>query len=354
MAERKIEVRQGKIQKRRSPGNCRHMPISLTKVTKNIIIVSMEEYPMTFEEFTIKFATEAQCRDYLYQLRFPNGFVCPKCGASKAWRIGKMLFECSKCEHQTSVIAGTIFQDTRTPLKTWFTAIWWVTTQKNGASATGLQQVLGLKSYKTAWAWLHKIRRAMVHPNRTKLSGIVEVDEAYIGGEEHGGKTGRGTENKTLVAVAVELCDKGKLGRARLAVIPDASKKSLQDFIKGNVEGGSTIISDGWKSYVSLSSEGYEHIVHVKRNVEDEDALLPNVHRIISLLKRWLLGTHQGAVSRGHLQAYLDEYVFRFNRRKSAKRGLLFYRLLECAMLVHPTTLNDIIIGNNQKDKLFL
>ena len=297
---------------------------------------------MTFEEFTKRFGTEEQCRDYLYQLRFFNGFVCPKCQNSKAWPIGKALFECSKCGHQTSVIAGTIFQDTRMPLKAWFTAIWWVTTQKNGASAMGLQQVLGLKSYKTAWMWLHKIRKAMVYPNRTKLSGTIEVDEAYIGGEENGGKKGRGTENKTLVAVAVELGDKGALGRTRLGVIANASKKALHGFIKDNAEIGSTIISDGWKSYASLSDEGYQHIVYSKKGATSEEELLPNVHRIISLLKRWLLGTHQGAVSEKYLQAYLDEYVFRFNRRKAAQRGLLFYRLLECAILLTPTTLEEL------------
>jgi transposase-like protein/Zn ribbon nucleic-acid-binding protein len=302
----------------------------------------MEEYPMTFEEFTTKFASEEQCRNNLYQLRFPDGFVCPKCANTKAWPVGKTLFECSKCGYQMSMIAGTIFQDTRTPLKTWFTAIWWVTTQKNGASAMGLQQILGLKSYKTAWTWLHKIRKAMVYPNRSKLSGTIEVDEAYIGGEETGGKTGRGTGNKTLVAVAVELHDKKQLGRTRLEIIPDASKKSLQRFIRNNVEEGSTIISDGWRSYASISSVGYKHVIHSKKEAKNGEELLPNVHRIISLLKRWLLGTHQGAVSKKHLQAYLDEYVFRFNRRKSAQRGLLFYRLLECAMLVSPITFEEL------------
>ena len=301
----------------------------------------MKEYPMTFEEFTTRFATEEQCRDYLHQLRFSNGFVCPKCENSKAWLVNGTLFECSKCGHQTSIIAVTIFQDTRMPLKIWFTAIWWITTQKNGASAMGLQQILGLKSYKTAWTWLHKIRKAMVNPNRIKLSGTVEVDEAYIGGKETGGKTGRGTENKILIAVAIELHDKRKLGRVRLSIVPDASKKSLQGFIKNNIEKGSTIVSDAWKSYSSLPAEGYEHIIHAKKE-ESEEGLLPHVHLIISLLKRWLLGTHQGKVSGKHLQAYLDEYVFRFNRRKSAQRGLLFYRLLECAMLVPPVTLNEL------------
>ena len=212
---------------------------------------------MTFDEFVKRFPTEKSCRKYLYQLRFPKGFVCPKCDNVKSWAIGDTLFECSKCGHQTSVIAGTIFQDTRKPLKTWFTAIWWITTQKNGASAKGLQQVLGLKSYKTAWTWLHKIRKAMVHPNRKKLSGIVEVDEAYLGGEETDGSTGRGTSNKVLIAVAVELTEVGGLGRARISIVNDASKESLIAFVKANIEVDTKVITDGWSSYASLSSEKY-------------------------------------------------------------------------------------------------
>jgi transposase-like protein len=231
-------------------------------------------------------------------------------------------------------------------LKTWFTAIWWITTQKNGASAKGLQQVLDLRSYETAWAWLHKIRKAMVYPNRTKLSGTVEVDEAYIGGEESGGSTGRGTSNKSLVTSAVELTDGNKLGRVRISFVPDATKESLIGFVKNNVELGSKVITDGWSSYASLSSEGYIHEIHVKKKAKSDEEMLPHVHMIISLLKRWLLGTHQGAVSEKHIQSYLDEYVFRFNRRKSTERGLLFYRLLECAMLVPPTTLDELIDGN--------
>jgi transposase-like protein len=304
---------------------------------------------MTFDEFVKRFPTEKSCRKYLYQLRFPNGFVCPKCDNTKSWPIGDSLFECSNCRRQTSVTAGTIFQGTRKPLKTWFTAIWWITTQKSGASAKGLRQVLGL-SYETAWTWLHKIRKAMVHPNRTKLSGIVEVDEAYIGGEESGGSTGRGTSNKSLVVVAVELTEGNSLGRTRITCVPDASKDSLIGFIKDNVETGSKIITDGWSSYASLSSIGYEHEVHIKKKATSEEDMLPHVHMIISLLKRWLLGTHQGAVSEKHIQSYLDEYAFRFNRRKSAQRGMLFYRLIECAMLVPPTTYSELVGDNNGKE----
>jgi len=309
----------------------------------------MNEYPMTFDEFNKQFQTEEQCREYLYHLRWPTGFVCPKCKHCKTWKKGDTLFECAQCGRQTSVIAGTIFQDTRKSLRTWFTAIWWMTTQKNGASASGLQQILGLGSYKTAWTWLHKIRTAMVNPNRAKLSATVEVDETYIGGEEHDDKRGRGTSNKSLVVVAVELQGgRNQLGRVRMKVVPDASKKSLQGFIQENVEAGSTVITDGWSSYASLGKNGYHHEVPKKFEVADEKNLLPHVHMIVSLLKRWLLGTHQGAVQDTHLQAYLDEYVFRFNRRKSAKRGLLFYRLLESAMHVPPITLNELLGGRSK------
>jgi transposase-like protein/Zn ribbon nucleic-acid-binding protein len=298
---------------------------------------------MTFDEFTKHFATEEQCRDYLYHLRFPEGFICPKCKNAKAWPVGETLFECSQCGHQTSVISGTIFQDTRKPLKTWFIAIWWITTQKNGASAKGLQQILGLDCYETAWTWLHKIRKAMVFPNRSKLNGTVEIDETYIGSEENDGKRGRGTENKILVAVAVEIDADKKLGRIRMSVIPDASQDSLRGFIADNVEKGATIITDGWAGYFFLASDGYPHTVISKKRTDSEEKMLPHVHMVISLLKRWLLGTHQGAVSEKHMQAYLDEYEFRFNRRKSAERGLLFYRLLECAMKVSPITYDKLV-----------
>jgi transposase-like protein/Zn ribbon nucleic-acid-binding protein len=302
----------------------------------------MKEYPMTFDEFNRHFSTEEQCRDYLYQLRFPNGFECPKCKNNKAWFKGITLYECSTCGHQTSVIAGTIFQDTHKPLKTWFTAIWWVTTQKNGASAQGLQQILGLKGYDTAWTWLHKIRRAMVCADRRKLSGTVEVDETYIGGEDTGGKAGRGAGKKTLVQVAVEL-DAKKVGRIRMSIVKDASSDSLIPFILNNVERGNILVTDAWTGYSGIEEEGYIQIAHNQSKAIHEDEKLPHVHLVMSLLKRWLVGTHQGAVRPKHLQSYLDEFVFRFNRRKSSKRGLLFYRLLENAVKTPPTTLDDLL-----------
>jgi len=242
------------------------------------------------------------------------------------------------------------------PLRSWFIAIWWITTQKYGASAEGLQQVLGIGSYRTAWTWLHKIRKAMVRADRTKLTGTVEVDEAYIGGEEHSGSTGRGTGNKVLVAVAVELLDYGnekkqglrKLGRVRLAVISDASGKSLSHFVTENIDKGSEIITDGWSGYSFVKKSGYSHTVFVQSKKKDDENPLPHVHLVISLLKRWLLGTHQGAVSDKHMQAYLEEYTFRFNRKNSAKRGLLFYRLLEGAVNISPHTYNDIVNLHNE------
>ena len=315
----------------------------------------MREYPMTFDEFVKRFSTEEQCRNYLFQLRWPNGFVCPNCNGNDYRIVRETLYWCPECKYQASVTAGTIFQDTRIPLRTWFIAIWWITTQKYGASAEGLQQVLGLGSYRTAWTWLHKIRKAMVRADRTKLNGVVEVDETYIGGEEHSGSTGRGTGNKVLVAIAIELQEYGnkkkqglrKPGRVRLAVIPDASGDSLSTFVTKNIEKGSEIITDGWSGYSFVKSSGYKHTVFAESKKKEADNPLPHVHLIISLLKRWLLGTHQGAASDKHMQAYLEEYTFRFNRRNSAKRGLLFYRLLEGAVNISPHTYNDIVNTNN-------
>ena len=245
---------------------------------------------MTFRQFITDFSTEEQCREYLFRLRFPDGFVCPICGGNEYWKVGKTLFTCKGCRHQTSVIAGTGFQDTRKPLLEWFIAIWWVTTQKNGASALGLQQVLGLKSHQTAWTWLHKIRKAMVNPNRSKLSGTVEIDETYIGGEAIG-KHGRGAENKVLVVIAVEL-DGKRLGRCRMQIIPDASSNSLHSFIVEEVESGTQIITDGWNGYTGIENKGFSRTIHVQKGETDEAKLLPHIHTIISLLKRWLLETH--------------------------------------------------------------
>ena len=204
----------------------------------------MEDYPRTLAELEARFSSEEACREYLFRLRWPGGFRCSRCGETKAWPLRSGLRQCAGCGHQISVTAGTIFQDTRTALTIWFRAMWWVTSQKNGVSALGLQRVLGLGSYQTAWAWLHKLRRAMVRPGRDRLSGRVEVDETYLGGLEEG-VHGRQTESKALIVVAAEEDGKG-IGRIRMRRIPDASAHSLVPFVKESVEPGHVVHTDGW------------------------------------------------------------------------------------------------------------
>jgi transposase-like protein len=302
----------------------------------------MEDYPKTQLEFETRFSTEESCREYLYQLRWPNGFRCPRCGHNKAWPVSQELFQCAGCDHKISVISGTIFHGTHKPLTLWFRAIWWLLGQKNGASALGLKRILGLGSYRTAWAWLHKLRRAMVTPGRNHLSGTIEVDETYIGGDKPG-KRGRGAEGKALVVIASEV--KGsRIGRIRLQRVPDASAVSLEGAIQNAANIDSVIRTDDWKGYNRLKSLGYGHKI-VREDAVIGDNLLPFCHRVASLLKRWLIGTHQGAVSHEHLDYYLDEFTFRFNRRTSKHRGKLFFRLLQNAVQVDPVPLKKIVKG---------
>ena len=230
-------------------------------------------------------------------------------------------------------------QDSHLPLTLWLRAMWHVTSQKNGVSALGLQRVLGLGSYKTAWAMLHKLRRAMVRPGRDRLKGAVEVDDTYWGGPEPG-LIGRLTEEKALIIVAAEEDGKG-IGRIRLRRIPDLTGRSLHGFIAQAVEPGSTVRTDGLKAYRGL--DGYVHDQQVQLHQAAGEHLVPRVHRVVSLLKRWLLGTHQGAIGRDHLDDYLDEFTFRFNRRKSASRGKLFYRLAHQAVQVEPAPFATLV-----------
>jgi transposase-like protein len=299
-----------------------------------------EDYPLNLPEFDARFVSEEACREYLMKLRWPEGFVCPRCEGRAAWTTHRHLLVCASCQYQVSLTAGTIFHRTRKPLTLWFKTIWWVTTQKNGASALGLQRILGLPTYYTAWTWLHKLRRAMVRPGRDQVSGRVEVDETYIGGLEEGVR-GRQTEKKALVIVAAEE-DGRRIGRIRLRRIDDASRVNLHSFIRDCIEPGSVVHTDGWEGYGQL--KGYQHEVTVlSGDKEPAHVLLPRVHRVTSLLKRWLLGTHQGAVSHEHLDYYLDEFTFRFNRRSSRSRGKLFYRLLQQAVAIEPTPYKNLI-----------
>jgi len=247
---------------------------------------------------------------------------------------------CCACGYQVSLTAGTIFQDTRKPLGLWFRAIWFVTNPKTGASALGLQRMLGLGSYYTAWTWLHKLRRAMVRPGRDCLSGRIEVDETYIGGEKTG-KRGRGAFGKSLVLIAAQI-EGNRVGRIRLVRVPNASAESLETAIMQSVIPGSVIITDGWTGYNRLNSIGYSHEV-VRRTAELGDNLLPYCHRVAALIKRWIMGTHQGAIGHNHLDYYLDEYTFRFNRRTSRYRGKLFYRLVQQAVAIESTPYKDML-----------
>jgi len=302
----------------------------------------MRDYPRTLPEFEAKFATEDACRDYLFSLRWPDGFRCSRCGHPKAWPIGKILWQCVECQYRTSLIAGTVFENTRKPLSLWFRAMWCVTSQKNGVSALGLQKILGLGSYRTAWTWLHKLRRAMVRPGRDCLSGSIEVDETYLGGPEEGVR-GRETKRKALIVVAAQEDGKG-IGRIRLRRVPNASADSLLPFVEDSIEPGSLVKTDGWRGYAGLEGRGYRRqVIVVSRRRESASDLLPRVHRVVSLLKRWLMGTHQGAVSHEHLDYFLDEFAFRFNRRTSRHRGMLFYRLVQQAAAVEAVPYKDMV-----------
>jgi transposase-like protein len=295
------------------------------------------DYPRNWHELQERFADERACLRYLERLRWRDGFVCRFCGlvGGDWWQMADGLRRCAACRAETSVTAGTILAGTRTPLRSWFAAVWYVVNQKQGVSALGLQRVLGLGSYETAWTWLHKLRRAMVRPGRELLTGTVEVDETLIGGVKPG-KRGRSAVGKALVVIAVERHDGGP-GRVRMRRILGASSEVLTEFVLDNVARGAEVHTDAWQGYSDIGRYRFAHTVtSLRASGEPAHVAMPEVHRVASLLKRWLLGTHQGAVSRDQLDYYLDEFTFRFNRRRSHHRGLLFYRLLEGAVATDP------------------
>ena len=302
----------------------------------------MEDYPMNLMEFDLRFHSEQACREYLAKIRWPEGFRCPHCNNDQAWITARNLYHCANCRHDTSLTAGTVFQDTRKPLMMWFRAMWFVTSQKNGASAMALKEALGLGSYQTAWTWLHKLRRAMIRPGRDRLQGRIELDESYFGGPEEGLR-GRKIENKSLVLIAVER-EGRRWGRTRMRVVDDFCADTILAFARDAIDPGSTIRTDGLNSYLTLAENGYVHDRIVQQtSQETASELLPGVHRVASLLKRWLLGTHQGAVSSQHLSYYLDEFAFRFNRRMSHHRGKLFYRLMQQTVAMEATSYQQIV-----------
>jgi transposase-like protein len=300
------------------------------------------DYPRTMQELQSWFPDDAACLAYLERLRWGEGFSCPLCEGGEYWVAGDALRICKTCQRRTSVTAGTIFHRTRSPLQTWFMAAWLITAQKNGMSAQSLQRVLGFRSYETAWAWLHKFRRVMVREGREQLHGFVEVDETFVGGMSTG-HSGAST-GKACVMVAVEKPGPGRtIGRIRLGLADRPNTLGLVAFAQNNVEPGSTIHTDGARMMRRLADLGYTHAYATGYNAADPETLLPGVHLVASLLKRWLTGTLHYGVSPHHLPYYLDEFAFRFNRRTADHRGLLFYRLLQQAVDADPHPLDDLL-----------
>jgi transposase-like protein len=315
----------------------------------------LRDLPTTMPAFAERFGTDAQCRAYLVRALWPEGFCCAGCGHREAWSHKRRLIEeCRSCGRQHSILAGTMFEQTKTGLARWFLAIYLVTSSKGGISAMELQRQMGFGSYQTAWSWLHKIRRAMIRPDREPLQHRVEVDETLVGGARPG-KTGRGAGGKTVVVGAVEARPgpnpgkggkKRPLGRLRLQAVPDASAASLEGFIEAETERPLTVNTDGWSGYHGLKAKGYRHeAINLSQSWGDASLRLPAIHLVFSLAKRWLLGTHHGAVRPKHLQRYLDEFVFRFNRRKAKAVSHGFARLIQHAVKTPPTTYRGIVHG---------
>ena len=284
-----------------------------------------EDFPKSEIEFSKRFATETACYEYLFRAKWPNGFICPRCQNQSCWISFKHSYICTRCESHFSLTAGTIMHDTKKPITYWFKAMWWFTTRQSGVNAINLQNLLGF-SYVTAWSWLQKLRRCTIRKDREKLSGKIEVDEFYIGGQKPG-KRGRGAAGKRIVVAAVERKSR-KIGRIRLQVVDDCSSDSLTTFINQNVEDGSQVVTDGWKGY-DLDENRYDHHQVFLSKSKDKYSALSGVHLVVSLVKRLVLGTFQGRVDSKYLQNYLDEYVFRFNRRTSKSVGKKFMRIVQ-------------------------
>ncbi len=315
--------------------------------------VAGRDYPRTWVQFLDRFPDEEACRQYLEGIRWRDGFVCSSCGEiGEAFHGTRGRWICRHCRHQCSVTAGTIFDKTRTPLRNWLAAVWYVVNQKQGVNALGLQRVLGLGSYQTAWAMLHRLRRAMIRPGRERLHGVVEVDECFIG--RFPPNSSRDTKKKqklteqrkakcSIVMIAVEIKQPKGFGRIRLQRVTNKSEKAVLPFVFDVIEPGSLVRTDGSEAYRKMNRRGYRRERTVMLGAKDPaHVTMPGVHRVAALLKRWLLGTHQGAVQPKQLDYYLDEFTFRFNRRTSRSRGLLFYRMLEQALVTKPVTYAQI------------
>jgi len=299
------------------------------------------DFPRSVIEFQRRFPDEEACRAYLFASRWPDGFRCPACGGGEVGAEQRRhLWQCRGCGRQSSVTAGgTAMQKTHLPLTLWFWAAYLVTTHGPGISALQLQRQLGISRYETAWTILHKLRRAMVAPEREPLTGEVEVDEGFLGGRDTDLRGGRQRDGKPLVGVAVEVRGNGS-GRLRLQLLPNASRATLTPFVCSTVAAGAIVHTDGWSGYLDLSAAGFDHRPRMQRaRHPDRQWVLPRAHRALSNLKTWLQGTHHG-VSPQHLQVYLDEFVFRHNRRRTPLAG--FQTLLGLGATRGPTTRREL------------
>lgn len=308
----------------------------------------LSDLPKDMPTFLERFGTDELCRQFIVQARWSEGFRCSGCGNDQAYSHKKRLIEeCRACGKQHSILAGTIFEQTKTGLAKWFLAIYLVTSSKGGIAAAELQRQLGFKSAQTAWTWLHKLRRAMKRPGREPLCEHVEADETYIGAPRPGVR-GRGAKGKSIAAGAVEIHPgqgaRNRLGRLRLQQIPDSSAQSLENFLQDNTTKPITVTTDAWKGYNSLENQGYTHDrLNISQSENNASTRMPAIHLVFGLTKRWLLGTHHGAVRAKHLQAYLDEYVFRFNRRMAKCISHRFARLVQYALQTKPATYRSIV-----------
>ena len=279
-------------------------------------------FPKNLRQFQRDFATEEACETYLAACRWPEGFLCPRCANRRAYElVNQRRWQCVGCRHQVSLTAGTVLHRTKIPLTQWFWAAYLMTTDKRGVSALLLQRQLGLSCYETAWMMLHKLRRAMVSVARESLYGEVEVDDTWIGGEQAGLRGSRQLKGRraALVLVAVERRGRGS-GRVRMRVIPDFKGNTIIAFLHENVSPRSTIYTDGLKSFSGLTEAGFKHIARTQplRSAlrKGAQSAVPLADRAIGNLQQWLIGTYHG-VSKPQLQVYLDEFVFRHNRRKT-------------------------------------
>ena len=315
-----------------------------------------KDFPQTWNEFLDWFGTEQACLAYLEKLRWADGFVCPSCGSvADAYRASRTRLMCRDCQRQSTVTSGTIFDKTRTPLRVWLAAAWYLTNQKQGVSALGLQRVLGLGSYQTAWTMLHRFRCAMVRPGRELLKGQVEVDESYLAITDRQNPispVGRKSKTtKVQIAIAVETLQPKGFGRIRLRRIANDSAACVIPFVQDVVEPGAHVHTDGSAAYLSLEELGYPHQRTVMLGSKvSAHVSMAGVHRVAALVQRWILGTHHGSVQPEHLDAYLNEFVFRFNRRTSSSRGMLFYRLLQQAVVTQPVTYAQVASRNKRKN----